>query len=103
MAETIKVDIPHRLGRPVARQRIEEGVANLKTSSAGGFLKVEHAWTEDRLDFKARAMGQTATGRLDVRDDHVHLEIDLPMMLAMFAEKLRGRLKREGQVLLEKK
>jgi hypothetical protein len=31
------------------------------------------------------------------------MEIDLPNMLAMIAGKIQGRLKKEGQLLLEKK
>ncbi|EAU40940.1 hypothetical protein FP2506_18669 [Fulvimarina pelagi HTCC2506] len=103
MAETIKVDIPHKLGRPGARQRIDEGFAKLRQDMLGGMVKFEDTWTGDHLDFRARVMGQTVTGRLDILEEHVHVEVDLPMFLASIAEKLKGRLRKEGQVLLEKK
>ncbi|RFC62143.1 hypothetical protein DYI37_18055 [Fulvimarina endophytica] len=103
MAETIKVDIPHKLGRAAARQRIDEGFARLRQDLMGGMVKFEDTWTNDHLDFRARVMGQSVTGRLDILDDHVHVEVDLPMFLASIAEKLKGRLRKEGQVLLEKK
>jgi hypothetical protein len=48
-------------------------------------------------------MGQKATGRLDVLDDTVRIELDLPEMLAALADKITGRLKTEGQKLLENK
>jgi hypothetical protein len=48
-------------------------------------------------------MGQKLTGRLNVRDDAVQIEIDLPDMLAAIADKIKGTLKTEGQKLLEKK
>ncbi len=103
MAETIKIDIPHKLTREVARQRILEGFGRLRDQAVGGMLKFEDKWTGDRLDFRAGMLGQRVVGRLDVMDDHVHVEVDLPAFLAAIANKLRGTISREGQVLLEKK
>ncbi|WP_206455284.1 polyhydroxyalkanoic acid system family protein [Aurantimonas marina] len=103
MAETIKVDIPHKLSREAARTRIEEGFGKLRQDMLGGMVKFEDVWTDGHLDFRARVMGQSVTGRLDVLDDAVHVEVDLPAFLAAIAEKLKGRLRKEGQVLLEKK
>ncbi len=103
MAETIKVDIPHKLSREAARTRIEESFGKLRQDMLGGMVKFEDVWTADHLDFRARVMGQSVTGRLDVLDDAVHVEVDLPVFLAAIAEKLKGRLRKEGQVLLEKK
>lgn len=103
MAETIKVDIPHKLSREAARARIEESFGKLRQDMLGGMVKFEDVWTGDHLDFRARVMGQSVTGRLDVLDDAVHVEVDLPAFLAAIAEKLKGRLRKEGQVLLEKK
>lgn len=103
MSETVKVDIPHRLTRETARQRIEENFGKLRQEVLGGMVKFEDRWTGDHLDFRARVMGQSVTGRLDVLDDAVHLELDLPSFLAAIADRIKGRLRKEGQVLLEKK
>lgn len=103
MAETIKVDIPHKLGRETARRRIDEGFAKLRQDMLGGMVKFDDVWTGDHLDFRARVMGQSVTGKLDIHEDRVHVEVDLPMILAAIADKLRGRLQKEGQILLEKK
>jgi hypothetical protein len=48
-----------------------------------------------------QAMGQRVASKLDVRDDHVHAEIDLPPFLALFADKIRAKLAKEGPKLLE--
>ena len=103
MAETVKVDIPHKLTREAARARIEGGFSRLRQDMLGGMVKFEDKWEGDHLDFRARVMGQTVTGRLDVLDDNVHVEIDLPGFLAAIAGKLKGRLQKEGTRLLEKK
>lgn len=103
MAETIKIDIPHKLSRDAARQRITEGFGRLRDQAVGGMLKFEDKWEGDRLDFRAGMLGQNVVGRLDVLDDHVHVELDLPGFLAAIANKIRGRIATEGQALLEEK
>ncbi|MCQ8782712.1 polyhydroxyalkanoic acid system family protein [Mangrovibrevibacter kandeliae] len=103
MAETVKVDIPHKLTRATARARIESGFGRLRQDMLGGMVKFDDVWTDDHLDFTAKVMGQSVTGRLDVLDDNVHVEIDLPGFLAAIANKLRGQIQKEGALLLEKK
>ncbi|MEF2071756.1 polyhydroxyalkanoic acid system family protein [Consotaella aegiceratis] len=103
MAETIKIDIPHKLTREEARARIEQGFGRVRQDAVGGFVKFEDNWNGDHLDFRAGMMGQSVLGRLDVLDDTVHLEVDLPGFLAAIAQKIKGTIQREGQLLLEKK
>ena len=103
MAKPIVVDIPHDLGRAEARRRLEQGFGRLRGQIAGNVASVEETWSGDRLTFRAGALGQTVTGRLDVFDQSVRIEVDLPWFLAAVAEKLRGRLQQEGALLLEKK
>ena len=101
MAETVKVDIPHKLTRETARERISEGFGRIRSEATGGMVKFEDQWTGDHLDFRAQVMGQSIVGRLDILDDHVHVELDLPGFLASIAGKLTGKIQREGQLLLE--
>lgn len=103
MAETIKIDIPHKLTREAARQRIAESFGKLRDQAIGGMVKFEDVWTGDRLDFRARMLGQSVVGRLEVLDSSVHVEIELPMFLAAIANTIKGKLQKGGQVLLEKK
>jgi hypothetical protein len=91
MAESVKVDIPHKLGREAARARIAGGVGKLADMIPGGGT-VEQRWEGDTLHFGVSAMGQKVACRLDVFDDKVHAEVDLPPMLALFAGKIRDKL-----------
>jgi hypothetical protein len=52
------------------------------------------------MDFGATVLHQSVTGRLDVQDDRVHIEVDLPALLAAFGARISGRLQRQGQLLL---
>lgn len=103
MAETVTVEIPHRLTKLEARQRLAGGLQRVHEQVAGRAVNVEQEWSGDHLDFKAGMMGQTISGRLDVEDNVVKLELDLPWLLASLATTIKGRLQKEGTLLLEKK
>jgi putative polyhydroxyalkanoate system protein len=103
MNKPLTVEIPHALGREEAHRRIEAGFEKLEHQfSGGGLARMEKRWSGDVLSFQAQVVGQALNGRLEVRDDCVRMELDLPPFLAMLAGTLKGRLQREGQLLLEK-
>ena len=110
MARPVTVTIPHSLGKDEARRRIEQGFGQMRQQMAAGvggmlasMVKFQERWEGDRLHFEATGMGQKMTGRLDVRDNAVDIQLDLPEMLAALADRIAGKLKAEGQKLLEKK
>jgi hypothetical protein len=63
---------------------------------------VEERWEGDSLHFGVAALGHTVRGRVDVEDALVRIEVTLPWMLAVFAEKLKIGVEKQGRVLLEK-
>jgi hypothetical protein len=104
MGRPVTVTIPHRLGRAEARARVDAHLDQFKAQLSGaGLGKVQHAWSQDRLGFSAKALGQTINGSLDVQDDAVQIEIMLPGLLAGFAEAVAAKLQSQGPALLEKK
>jgi hypothetical protein len=103
MSRPISIDIPHKLGAAEAKKRIEAGFAQLQQQISGGLAQVEKRWDGDRLVFNAKVLGQAISGRLQVLDEAVKREIDLPPMLAMIADTIKGRVKKQGVLLLEKK
>jgi hypothetical protein len=46
----------------------------------------EQTLTGDHLQFQISALGQAASGSIDVADDCVRLEVFLPWLLTMLAE-----------------
>jgi Putative polyhydroxyalkanoic acid system protein (PHA_gran_rgn) len=106
VARPITVNIPHKLGKQEARRRIDEGFGRLRQQMSGGIGVVasfQERWEGERLHFEGNGLGQKMTGRLDVFDDLVRVELDLPEILAAMADLITGRLQKEGQKLLEKK
>lgn len=103
MATPVTVTIPHRLGRATARGRIEEGFGSLRDQFAGGLgrmLTCHERWEGDRLNFDAGTLGHKITGRLDVADEWVRIEVDLPGLLAGLAHRIASKLNDEGRRFL---
>jgi hypothetical protein len=75
-----------------------------RAASSIPVLKVdEERWEEDRMIFRVRALGQAASGHLDVADDHVRLEVTLPWLLQRFAEVAQVAIRNRGNLLLNKR
>ena len=62
----------------------------------------EERWNGDSMSFRIRALGQVATGQVDVADDHVKVEVVLPWLLQRFAEMAQAAIRKRGQLLLTK-
>jgi hypothetical protein len=102
MPAPLVVSIPHRLGRDEATRRLKAGLTRAATSIP--VLKVdEERWDGDRMMFRVRALGQAASGQIDVADDHVRLEVTLPWLLQRFAEVAQVAIQKRGSLLLTKK
>ncbi len=103
MAKPLVINIPHELGRDEAKRRLERGFGQIREQIGGKALAFEERWEGGSLHFSAGAFGQKVTGRADVLEESVRLELDLPWVLAAIAEKLQHRVKQAGTLLLEKK
>ena len=102
MSVPLIVSIPHRLGREEAVRRLKAGLT--RAASSVPVMKVdEERWEENRMIFRVRALGQAASGHVDVADDHVRVEVTLPWLLQKFAEVAQAAIKKRGQLLLDKK
>lgn len=102
MAKPVTVTISHDLGREQAVERIRKGFDQIG-GTLGAAIKVDQHWEQDTLKFGARAMGQSVSGKLDVKDKEVLIELVLPTLLAGMAERIASKMKKQGTLLLEKK
>jgi hypothetical protein len=106
MAQPIKIDIPHALGKDEARRRIASGFDRLRQQMTGGLIAIgqfHDRWEDDRLHFEGTALGQRITGRIDVNDNSVQMQFDLPEFVAAIASRIHSKLQEEGRKLLEKR
>ena len=103
MSAPLVVLLPHRLGKQEAIHRLHNGLGSAR-ANYGHLLSVDEAvWNGDRVAFRIRALGQSASGTIEVFEDQLRLEVMLPWLLAKLTERLVPAIRREGTLLLEKK
>jgi hypothetical protein len=102
MADPVVVTIPHKLSKEEAIRRLKKGFGDVRSAFGEKFVVLNDDWTGDHLDFKASLLGQTTTGTVDVGEHNVRLEVQLPWMLAMLANKAKAIVQKKGQLMLEK-
>lgn len=103
MSKPFVVSIPHHLGKEEALRRLKSGLGSVRTNFSHLFSIQEEIWTDNQLQFRVSALAQVVSGSIIVAEDHVHLELFLPWLLAKFAEKIQPLVRREGTLMLEKK
>ena len=102
MPGRLVVSIPHSLGRDEAMRRLQTGLS--RAASHVPELKVdEERWEANRMIFRVRALGQAASGNVDVAEDHVRVEVTLPFLLQRFAEMAQAVIRERGKLLLTKR
>jgi hypothetical protein len=102
MSAPLVVSIPHQLGREEATRRLKGGLT--RAAASVPVLQVdEERWDGNRMVFRVRAIGQVASGHIDVGDDQVRLEVMLPWLLQRFAQAAQQAIRSRGQLLLTKK
>jgi hypothetical protein len=102
MSAPLVVSIPHSLGQEEAMRRLKTGLT--RAASSLPVLTVdEERWEDNRMIFRVRALGQAASGHVDVADDHVRVEVVLPWLLQRFAEAAQVAIRNRGKLLLTKR
>ncbi|MCG7393616.1 polyhydroxyalkanoic acid system family protein [Microvirga sp. ACRRW] len=103
MSKPLVVSIPHNLGKAEALRRLHGGMSGLKSQFGDKVASIDESWTGDRMDFRVGAMGQNVSGNVLVMDEQVRVEVQLPWLLAMIAEKAKSFIQKQGTLMLEKK
>jgi hypothetical protein len=102
MAEPLLVSIPHRLGRLEAKRRLESGLVRLRPELNALLSGLDYRWEGDTLNFAASAMWQRITGRIEVLDDVVRIEIALPWIMQLLRDTIAKRVRDRGVALIER-
>ena len=103
MSKPLVVSVPHQLGRDEAIRRLKDGLRWAREKYGAVITVQQEEWTGNHLALRISALGQAAAALVDVSDADVTLSVELPWLLARFAEKAQTLLQRHGHLLLEKK
>ena len=97
----MRVPVPHNLPREEVRRRMQAQSHEIAGYFPGGLATVETSWPDDdRMDLDIRAVGQTIRGHIDIEDERLIIEIDLPLALSFVEPIVAGAIRDQGQKLL---
>jgi len=99
--EPITVTISHRLGRDEAKKRLDNGLSAIRGEIAAYVRSLDYSWDDYTLNFRVSALMQTITGRIEVYEEFVRVELGLPLLLHMAAKRIVGQIQSRGAALLE--
>ncbi len=96
----MRMAFPHSLGRDEALRRIrehEDDIANI----APGMAEVTTSWpSADRLELQIAAMGKAIKGAVEVAENEVVFDFDLPQSLSFASGMIRSALEPKARKLL---
>ena len=95
MNQTIFVNIPHKLGKAEAKRRIQHGFGEIEGRGLPMMLSFDKRWDGDQLYLKAGGLGQTISAVMEVFDDSIKVNIDVPIFLSALAELIKSALTKE--------
>jgi hypothetical protein len=99
--EPITVTISHRLGREGAKRRIDDSLAQIRAEVAPYVKTLDYTWRDYSLEFRVVALMQTITGRIEVYEDFVRIDLELPRLLHLIAKTIQGQIQNRAAALLE--
>jgi hypothetical protein len=91
---------PHQLGREAARQRLFERLEKLKERHGGKLSNFREAWNDNMLDFGFTTYGFNIQGNVQVDENEIKLDGQIPFAAMMFKGKIEQELRAQMTKLL---
>ncbi len=85
----ITITVPHKLGVDAARKRVAEQLVKLQQEYVSKVAHSDIEWNGDVATVNVAALGQQARAEITVLADMLRVDIHLPMLLSMFAGKVK--------------
>lgn len=98
----MKVSLPHQLEKAEIRRRLEERKGEIVSYFPEGMADLDSRWVgEDHMDFIVAIAGQRIQGAVEIGEDRVDIEVDLPFILSFLKGKVEESVTKEGTRLLK--
>lgn len=99
----MRVTLPHSLGREEVRRRMHQHGHEIGSYFPPGMAQVETRWpSKDHMELLITAAGQRIEGGIEVMEDQVVIDMDLPPILGFLRGTLERAVRKHGGKLLEK-
>ncbi|MFT3947075.1 MAG: polyhydroxyalkanoic acid system family protein [Agriterribacter sp.] len=97
---SLNINIPHSLTKEEALSRIKGLLRQVKEEQANIVSNVKETWQDDKGEFSFSAMGFDLSGLIDVKDNGVDINANLPFALSLFSGKIKGVITQKATQLL---
>lgn len=95
---SIKIIVPHAHGQQHASDLLQGFMTQMKAQYKDQVSDLQETWQENRLDYSFRTFGLTVRGAVEVHEQQVSLNADLPFAAMMF----KGKIEQEIRSSLER-
>ena len=96
----IAFQIPHGLGKVEAARRVKEFLPRVRSRYEGQVSNLEESWEDDCLAFGFSTFGFKVNGKMEVEEDRVAFDADLPFAARMFKGRIEQTIREEVDKLL---
>ena len=97
---SLSVDVPHQLPKEEALSRIKKLLGNLKEEQKQFISNVQENWTGDRGKFSFTAKGFDCSGVIQVNDNNVSIDSQVPFAVSLFKGRITSLIKDKARQLL---
>ena len=96
----INLEIPHTLTADEAKERLQRFLEAMQEKFQESLSDLEQSWQGDTLSFGFKTYGIKITGNLQVEDDKVVFDGELPFTAMMFKGKIESEIRKQLERLL---
>ena len=98
----LNISIPHELSKQEAVTRIKKLLTNLKKEQAQFISDVKEKWEGEKGEFQFTAQGFDLAGIIQVNDNSVDIDAELPFALSFFKGMIKKVIEERANTLLSK-
>ena len=98
----LNISIPHELPKQEALARIKKLLVNLKQEQAQFISNVKEDWEGETGKFQFSAKGFDLSGLIQVNDNSVDIDAELPFALSFFKGMIKNVIQERAETLLAK-
>jgi hypothetical protein len=95
----MKITVPHHTTREAARKIVDRRLGELFAQYGHYATDSQMTWSGDRLDFRGKARGFSASGTIEVTDTEVIIDAKLPLIAKPFEPRVKSTVEREAAAM----
>ena len=96
----LALNIPHAQTQEEALSRIKQMLSRLQEEQKGTVTNVQENWDGPNVSFSFSAKGFNIAGTIQVTENEVHLESDLPFAVSVFKGQIASMITEKVTALL---